>query len=181
MHFKNLNFYCFVSEYNLSLINSLPKNVSLIYRNYEKKIDNKELLKIKKICTKKKIKFYLSNDIKKAIKLNLDGAYFPSFNKNVQHNCFSLKNKFKLLGSSHNLKEIRIKEIQKINNIFITPIFKTKNYKTNMGIYRLISLVNLTSKNITCLGGLNKNNIKILMKIGIKNLAGIKLFNEFKG
>ena len=38
-------------------------------------------LKLKKYCKKKGYKFFLSNNIKLAIKLDLDGAYIPSFNK----------------------------------------------------------------------------------------------------
>ena len=52
-----------------------------------------------------------------AIKLNLDGAYIPSFNKSSKHLAFSLKKNFCIIGSAHNLKEIRIKENQKVEKI----------------------------------------------------------------
>ena len=35
-----------------------------------------------KICKLQKRKFYLANNLKLAKKLNLDGVYIPSFNKN---------------------------------------------------------------------------------------------------
>ena len=66
----------------------------------------------------------MSNNIKLAIKLNLDGAYIPAFNKDLTHNCFQLKKKFNLLGSAHNVKEIRIKEIQNVKYIFLSQLFK---------------------------------------------------------
>ena len=66
----------------------------------------------------------MSNNIKLAIKLGLDGAYIPSFNKSTKHLAFSFKKKFKIIGSAHNIKEIRIKEIKKLKKFFISSLFK---------------------------------------------------------
>ena len=52
--------------------------------------------KIKNYCKKKGYKFYLSNNIKLAIKLRLDGAYIPSLIK-IKHLTYSYKKNFKLL------------------------------------------------------------------------------------
>ncbi len=178
MHLENLNFFCFIDKIDKQTLDRLPKNISIIYRNYDTKINEKEILIIKKICKKKGLKFYLSNNIKLAIKLGLDGSYIPSFNKSVAHNSFSFKPSFSLLGSAHNLKEIRIKEIQKVKNIFVSPIFFTKKKKNCLGIYKFLKLKNLTLKEITCLGGVNKMNISIIKMLKIKNIAGISLFQN---
>ena len=78
---------------------------------------------------KKKLKFYLSNNYKIALKLNLDGAYIPSFNKDFRHLNYYKKLRFKILGSAHNIKEIRLKESQGVSFIFISSIFKkNKNF-----------------------------------------------------
>ena len=45
------------------------------------------------IISKKGYKFFLSNNTKLAINLNLDGAYIPSFNKELNHLSFSIKKK----------------------------------------------------------------------------------------
>ena len=60
----------------------LDNNTAIIFRNYNKKINLTEILKIKEYCSNKKIKFFLSNNFKIALKLRLNGAYIPSFNKN---------------------------------------------------------------------------------------------------
>jgi thiamine-phosphate pyrophosphorylase len=62
--------------------------------------------KNKKYCKKKSIKFYLSNNIKLAIKLDLDGAYIPSFNKSTKHLAYSYKKNFKLLDQLTILKKL---------------------------------------------------------------------------
>ena len=76
--------YYFINKFETNNIDKLDKQTIVIYRNYNSKVLNKELiLKLKKYCKKKRIKFYLSNNVKLAIKLDLDGAYIPSFNKST--------------------------------------------------------------------------------------------------
>ena len=119
MHYYKNNKYYFINKFDTNIIDKQDKSTIIIYRNYsEKKIDKLLILKIKNYCKKKKIKFYLSNNIKLAINLSLDGAYIPSFNKDFNHLSFSYKKSFKIIGSAHNLKQIRNKEIQKVEKIF---------------------------------------------------------------
>ena len=136
--------------------------------------DEYTLLKVKKYCKQKKIKFYLSNNIKLAIKLGLDGAYIPSFNDSFKHLNYSLKKNFKIIGSAHNLKQIKIKEIQKVQKIFLSSLFKkNKNY---LGINKFKLLSKLTRKKIVALGGISKANIKTLSLLNISDFAGISYF-----
>jgi len=132
------------------------------------------ILKLKKFCKEGGKKFYLSNDIKLAIKLDLDGVYLPSFNKNLSHLSYSLKEKFQIVGSAHNLKEIKNKENQKVKRIFLSSLFK-KN-KNFLGINRFKLLSNLTKKKIVVLGGISKSNIKQLKLLNFSGFAGISYF-----
>ena len=133
-----------------------------------------ELLKMRTFCKRKGIKLYLSNNIQLAIKLGFDGAYIPSFNKSLRHLNYKLKKNFRILGSAHNIKEIRLKEKQKVSLIFISSIFKkNKNY---LGLYKFINLEKLTSINIIALGGVNRRNLKILSLTNCAGFAGISYF-----
>tara|TARA_S200000501_G_scaffold260815_1_gene244779 strand:- start:2635 stop:3171 length:537 start_codon:yes stop_codon:yes gene_type:complete len=178
MHFNNLKFYCFIDKYDKSLINNLANNVSIIYRNYSLKSHLETIKKIKEICKKRRLKFYLSNNVKLAIKLDLDGAYIPSFNKDLNFNSYNFKKKFILLGSAHSLKEIRHKERQKVKYIFLSPIFKNDKNKRYLGIYKFSNLRKLTNNSIICLGGIKKNNLKTVKNLNISGVASISLFNE---
>ncbi len=170
-----INKYYFINRYETNNIDKLDKHTSVIYRNYNSKIpDIKTIIELKKYCKFKDIKFYLSNDIKLAIKLDLDGVYLPSFNKSTKHLTYSLKKKFNILGSAHNIKEIRIKEKQKTNKIFLSSIFKkNKNY---LGIYKFKLISKLTNKKIVALGGISKKNWKKLSLLSNKEFAGISFF-----
>ena len=172
--------YYFINKFDTNNIDKQDKQTIIIYRNYSSKItDEKHILKIKKYCKKKGFKFYLSNNIKMAIKLNLDGAYIPSFNKSSKHLAFSLKKNFCIIGSAHNLKEIRIKENQKVEKIFISSLFK-KN-KNFLGLNRFKILSNLTSINVVALGGISKNNIRKISILNQSDFAGISYFEQKKG
>ncbi len=91
--------YYFINKFDTNNIDKQDKQTIIIYRNYSSKLVNEQLiLKIKNYCTRKSIKFYLSNNVKLALKLNLDGVYIPSFNNNFNHLSFSLKKNFTILG-----------------------------------------------------------------------------------
>ena len=153
--------YYFINKFDINNINNQDKNTTIIYRNYHSKIvDKKLILKIKNYCKKKKINFYLSNNVKLALNLNLDGAYIPAFNKNFNHLSYSYRKNFKIVGSAHNIKEIKIKEKQKVDKIIISSLFK-KN-KNFLGINKFKLLAKLTKKETVALGGISKKNIKKL-------------------
>ena len=167
--------YYFISKFDANVINKQDKGTVLIYRNYSvKTLDQELILKIKKYCKKKSIKFYLSNNIKLAIKLDLDGAYIPAFNKSLKHLSYTFKKKFKIIGSAHNIKEIREKELQEVKKIFLSSIFKkNKNY---LGINKFKLLSKLTNRKIVMLGGITKKNIKRLNLLEQRDFAGISFF-----
>ena len=167
--------YYFINKFETKIIDKQDKQTTVIYRNYSSKsTDEKLILRIKKYCKKKNIKFYLSNNIKLANKLNLDGAYIPSFNKNTEHLAFSYKKNFDIVGSAHNLKEIKIKEKQKVNKIFLSSLFKkNKNFR---GINKFRLLSKLTNRKIVVLGGVSKENVKKLKILDQSEFAGISYF-----
>ena len=146
MHKKFLKKYYFIDKFNKKNLDKQSKNTTIIYRNYKKNYDLKEIINLKNYCRKKKLKFLISNNLKLSIKLNLDGAYIPSFNKDINHLSFSTKKNFLLIGSAHNNKEIKIKEKQGVSILFLSSIFKeNKNY---LGLNKFKLLTNLTKKKI---------------------------------
>ena len=175
MHHYFKTKYYFINKLDTKYLNKQSKNTIIIYRNYKSsKVDKKLILKIKNLCKKKGNKFFLSNNIRLAIDLDLDGAYIPSFNNSFKHLSFSFKKNFELIGSAHNLKEIRNKELQKVNKIFLSSIFKLNENFLGINRFKLIS--KLTKKNIVVLGGVKNKNLKLIKLLGYKEFAGISFF-----
>ena len=175
MHINKYRKYYFINKFETNNIDRLDNQSIVIYRNYNPTTPDIELiLKIKKYCKKKRIKFVLANNVRLAIKLDLDGAYIPSFNRSKEHLAFSLKKKFIIMGSAHNIKEMRTKEIQNVRKIFLSSLFK-KN-KNFLGINKFKLISNYTKKDIVILGGISKKNINQLRLINSSEFAGISFF-----
>ncbi len=179
MHIKLLKKYYFIDKFIKSNIDIQDKNTTIIYRNYKKNYNIEEILSLKYYCKKKSLKFLLSNNIKLSIKLNLDGAYIPSFNKSFKHLSFKFKRDFILIGSAHNLKEIRIKEKQTVSEIFISSIFKkNKNY---LGLSKFKEISKYSSKRVVALGGISERNLNLIKLTNSIGFAGISYFIKKKG
>ena len=174
MHKKILKPYYFIKEFKKSIIDKQTINTSIIYRNYKKKYRVNEIISIRDYCRKKNIKFYLSNNIKLSISLNLDGAYLPSFNDSFTHLNYNFKKNFILIGSAHNLREIRIKEKQKVKEIFLSSLFKdNRNY---LGLNKFNLLSNYSKIDVIALGGISQENIKLINLTKSIGFAGISYF-----
>ena len=179
MHNKILNRYYFINKFDQSHLDKQHKKTIIIFRNYSQPIDKELILRLKNYCKKKGNKFLLSNNIKLAVKLNLDGAYIPSFNKNTKHLSYSLTKKFIILGSAHNVYEINTKELQNVNAIFLSSIFKKNKNYLGINRFKLISL--LSKRPFIALGGIKNNNLKKLNLINCFGFAGISFFEQKKG
>ena len=174
MHSNLPKQYYFIDKFDKKILENQSTKTAIIYRNYSKTVNKLEILKLREFCNKKKLKLFLSNNFKLALKLNLDGAYIPSFNNSFNHLNFSFKKGFLILGSAHNLKEIRVKELQKVDAIFLSSIFKKNN--NYLGLFKFLNLNFLTKKNTIALGGISKKNKKILNMISLWGFAGISYF-----
>tara|TARA_A100001011_G_C14083147_1_gene745360 strand:- start:47 stop:592 length:546 start_codon:yes stop_codon:yes gene_type:complete len=179
MHIKNLKKYYFINRFEYSHLINLDKNISFIWRNKDKGTSLKTLIELRDFCKKNQRKFYVCNDIKLANNVKADGVYISSSNKEINSKFFSFKNKFKIIGSAHNLKEIKIKELQNIKEIFISPLFKDKTNK-QLSIYRYLKLKKATFMKDISLGGINENNFKKLKLVKPYGFAAISFFDKKK-
>ena len=174
MHKNLLKKYYFIEKFEKSKIDILDRNTTIIYRNYKKKCNIKDIIYLKNYCKNKGITFLISNNIKLSIRLNLDGAYIPSFNKDYLHLSYKLKKRFILIGSAHNLKEFRIKEKQKVSEIFLSSLFKRNNNYLGINKFRIFS--NYTNFKIIALGGVSQKNLNLIKLTRAIGFAGISYF-----
>jgi thiamine-phosphate pyrophosphorylase len=176
IHNNNLKKFYFIKEFDKNHIKSLDNDINIIYRNYTEKYDEFKILEIKNFCKKIGKKFFLANNIKLTVKLRLDGAYIPSFNKDLSVKSLTGK-KITILGSAHNLKEINQKRNQGVQIIFLSPLFKIKKSPNSLGIIKFNILSNFFNGKTVALGGINKNNIqkvKILNCFGFASISYIR-------
>ena len=176
MHLNNFKIFYFIDHFEKDHLKNINSNISLIYRNYNKKLDENLIYNIKKFCRSKNIKFFLANDINLAIKLRLDGVYIPSFSKKISVIKAKTKNLI-LLGSAHNIKEINEKKKQGVDFIFLTPIFRVEKRNSYLGAIKFNNFSKLNDYKSVALGGINSKNInrvKLLNCYGIGSISYIK-------
>tara|TARA_B110001452_G_scaffold254365_1_gene245876 strand:- start:760 stop:1335 length:576 start_codon:yes stop_codon:yes gene_type:complete len=175
MHKKLPNFYHFVDHLNINKITKINKHIGIIYRNYQIKPNIKEIINFKNYCKNNDKIFLIANNFNLACQLNLDGFYVPAFNRsNISK---YRNNRLIIVGSAHNLGEIKVKEAQGVNQIFLSPIFKTLKSNNYLGLFRFNLLSKHTNKPIIALGGINSKNIK---KIKMTNSIGIASITYIK-
>lgn len=172
MHFLNQKIFHFIDKFDCEQILKLNKNINLIFRNYNKVYNYKFYKDLRNFCKSNGYNIFLSNNYKIALKANYDGLYIPSFNKKILNTYSNKKKNFVIIGSAHNIYEIRQKERQGVRSIFLSPLFDTK-LKKGLGIYKFLNLCKNTKKNIVVLGGINKNNIKKLNLFKTRSFASI--------
>ena len=97
----------------------------------------------------------------------------PSFNKRPIYKNFNLRKKFKIIGSAHNISEVKIKEMQNCEEIFISPIFKTSKHKNFLNILKFNLITKETKVKIVALGGINDQNLKKINLTKSKGVASI--------
>ena len=117
--------------------------------------------------------------MKLAIKLNLDGVYIPSFNKSIIPKKF-IKSNFWIIGSAHNLKEISEKKKQGVQFLFISPLFKIKKKNQFLGPVKFNILTKHFNKKTIALGGINKDNLKLIDIINCYGYASITYIEKYK-
>ena len=169
--------FVFLDKYDSQIFKNNNINIGIIYRNYNDKKRENELIKIAKACKANRNQLFISNDIKLAIKVKAEGIYIPSFNKTKSFANLEKKN-IKILGSAHNQKEIYKKISQNCSAIFLSPIFYMKKSKRFLGLHKFNYLSYRNNTNILALGGISESNIHKLKLLNIKGFGGIRVFKK---
>tara|TARA_Y100000590_G_scaffold96745_1_gene109926 strand:- start:267 stop:842 length:576 start_codon:yes stop_codon:yes gene_type:complete len=181
MFIKKNKYYIYIENLrsiNLDLIKTKSK-FNLIYRNNLKKENINNIINFIKLCKKKYIKFFISNDISLALKTGANGVYLSSYNKDLFKKNRKIGRKFEIIGSAHNFKEINLKIRQGCEKVILSRLFKTeyKNKKSFYGTTRFNLLTKNYDNDFVALGGIRSNN---LMKLKMLNCEGVALLSEVK-
>ena len=175
--------YIFISDIDNFISKKIKKNsnIEIIYNSHDFKSDN--FFRVKNFCTKNKIKVYVLDNYKIAIKNKLNGIIISHNNKTRKYygNPLCRTQKLEIIGKAHSQAEYFTKIKQDCKNIILSPIFDTNKYSKNKLLkilkFNLISL-NWVINTIP-LGGINIKNYKYLKMVKGKCLAASsKIFEQ---
>ena len=177
MH-KNLpKLFIFIDEYNSEIFKNKNLNIGIIYRNYNDRKRESQLIKIANACKKKGYQLFVSNDIKLAYKVKANGIYVPSFNKTKIFSNLENK-KISIIGSAHNQKEVQKKIMQKCKAVFLSPLFYIKKSKNFLDIHKFNYLTQNNKIHFYALGGISADKICKLKLLTIAGFGGIQIFKK---
>ena len=158
-------------DINLRNIKKYNKFI-IIYRNVSNKENLENLIRFRKQCRLKLIKFFVANDTKLSVLLNADGIYLSSYNKTFKS--FNLKKtNFSIIGSAHNTSEISLKIKQGCTYILLSKLFLV-DYDNKSPFLDVIKFNRFSyngSKNLIPLGGIKVNNLNKLKSINCEGFA----------
>lgn len=167
------NIYYFINKFDSDELLSLHNKINIVYRNYDEKNNKTEIEKIVNFCKIHKRNIFISNQLKIALNYDFNGVYIPAFNKKLNYKNINFKKRFKIIGSAHNLQEIKIKEKQGCEEIFVSPLFKILKRKNFLNISRFNYLCTISKKKIIALGGINAKNFNQLKSTNAQGFASI--------
>lgn len=177
---KELKFYFFTNTLNDAVIKNITKftSIGLIFREKKDINNEEELKKLRKLCKKKNIPFYIADNYRLAIKYNANGVFLTNkYRKNIP---FKHKINFKIIGSAHSRLEYFKKISQNCETIMLSPLFYNKKYSLNsvLGVSRF-NLMTLDWKSKVCaLGGVNIGNLKKIKMTKCSSVAFILMIND---
>ena len=176
---KSKYFFIIENIKDIDLKNIKKSNkFNIIYRSSKIAKNLEELLRFRNACKTKNIGFYVSNNIKLAVFLRADGIYISAYNKDLTFTRFK-HSKFKIIGSAHNIKELKLKKLQGCTKIIFSRLFLTsyKNKNKFLGTVKFNLLSLLIKENLVPLGGIRLSNLN---KLNIVRCNTIALLSEIQ-
>ena len=98
--------------------------------------------------------------------------YIYAFNKYLKYLNLK-KNNFTIIGSAHNIHEVRVKIQQGCNYILLSKLFKV-DYDQNapyLGLIKFNNYCRKISKKLVALGGINNSTLNYLKNVNCKSVA----------
>ena len=168
------NYYLYIDNTKSINLNLIKRNskIIIIYRNYKNNEKVNLIIKFRKMCKIKNIKFLVANNVELMKITKADGLYISAYNNNIYKNIYTI-------GSAHSFSEINQKIKQKCEVVILSRLFKTR-YRNKKGFFGILkfNLINQKYKyNLIPLGGINNLNLlklKLIKSNGFGILSSIK-------
>ncbi|NVJ91327.1 MAG: thiamine phosphate synthase [Methylocystaceae bacterium] len=155
----------------------LPTGSALVVRHTNTTEKEKLALKIKPLCRKHKVKLLLSNDVKAAIKLGLDGVHFSEKEARRQgkKSKTAAQKNFIFTSACHSLWALKKAERANMDAVLISPIFATRSHPDSKGLGVLRFQCWTTQTHLKCyaLGGITPKTAQRLSNSKACGFAGI--------
>jgi len=140
--------------------------------NTSKSEFEKNALEIQKLCNENDIIFIINDNAELARKINANGVHLGQEDADIQKARVVLGEK--IIGkSTHSYEQALSAKKEGVDYISVGPIFetKTKPELEPVGLELLEKVTKEIRIPVVAIGGINKKNLKSVLKTGVKNVA----------
>ena len=165
--------YFFIDKINEINLDQVKKTGAILILRQSKNISYKSLKKFASNCKNRRIDLFVANSFKLLTLLKTNRFYISAWNKKHYRNLRKVNSNIEMVGSAHNVKEIKEKIDQGCSQIFLSRIFETK-YRFKKGFLGVTKFNLLTRRfrtNFIALGGINLKNFNQIKNLNIMGLA----------
>ncbi len=159
-----------LNELNLDYVKKT--GAILILRNPER-FKILKLKEFKKNCSRRNIQLYIANNIKILFLLKTNNFYISAYNHKPYNYLKNINRNINIIGSAHNVLEIKMKMQQGCKQIFLSRLFET-NYKNKIGFLGTMKFNLLTrffSWKFIALGGIKESNFSSIKNLNVEGCA----------
>ena len=118
--------YFFIDKINEINLDQVKKTDAILILRTSKNISYKSLKKFALNCKSKRINLFVANNLKLLCLLKTNRFYISAWNKKHYKNLRKFNSNIQIVGSAHNIMEIKEKIDQGCSQIFLSRIFETK-------------------------------------------------------
>lgn len=136
---------------------------------------------LRNVCLENNIPFIVNDDIELAIKLYADGVHIGQQDESVDVVRERLPAHISIGVSVSTVEEALIAEAQGANYLGVGPIFPTStkaDAREPIGMEKVREIGLITSLPIVAIGGINKDNARMIMESGIAGISVISAISE---
>ena len=165
--------YFFIDKITEINLDEVKKTGAILILRQSKSISYKSLKKFASNCKSKRIDLFVANNFKLLTFLKTNRFYISAWNKKHYRNLRKVNSNIEIVGSAHNVTEIKEKIDQGCSQIFLSRIFETKyRFKKGfLGVTRFNLVTRRFRANFIALGGINLKNFNQIKNLNIVGLA----------
>jgi thiamine-phosphate diphosphorylase len=177
---KDFGAYVITSADHVNIARKASQGGAKILQYRDKAASRKELLKtateIQKITSEYNTKFIMNDYIDVALMVKADGVHLGQDDIPITQAREIVPKGFLIGVSTHSLEQAKEAEKQGADYIGIGPVFSTptKEDYIPIGIHTVKAVLATVKIPAVAIGGLNRQNLPELIKIGVKNAAMVR-------
>ncbi|MGH7017253.1 MAG: thiamine phosphate synthase [Caulobacteraceae bacterium] len=157
-------------------LRSLPRGAGIVFRHFGALGRLAQGRRLAALARTRGIRFFVGADAALAIVLRADGVHLTQRQAARTGMVQLLRRRFPVTASAHDLPAIRVASRGGVDALVVSPVFPSRSRSAGhpIGVRRLAALTRRTDKPVYALGGVNRRNVRLLLRSGAAGVAAVE-------